>query len=273
MDSAADWSRPESDGQGYRFEKKIAAHAPETHPDYPAVIAVQGADPRDEGRRLGELLRFLKSNGVISSYGQAALLLHSVKDSASGPYLDSLEAAGIWARCEPAGHSRHGDGDEALVTTIHQAKGQEWDVVVIGSLNSPSRENDPIGEVLAQFRAGPSAEPAELIPGFDSARRHYVGFTRARRLLVLTCSGQPQPRFRTIWNSAARWPHVDRAALARQRFDGERGEPMHLDMEFETVRRLTQSGWVYGRSTLLPADGIRNAAPDSVPGRKRMATT
>ena len=78
MDTAADWSRPGGAGQSLRFEKDIVAHEPENDPDYPAVIAVQGADPRDEGRRLGELLRFLKSNGVISSYGQVALLLHSV---------------------------------------------------------------------------------------------------------------------------------------------------------------------------------------------------
>ena len=45
MESAADWSHPDHEGHSVRFEKDIAAHAPETHPDYPAVIAVQGADP------------------------------------------------------------------------------------------------------------------------------------------------------------------------------------------------------------------------------------
>ena len=59
--------------------------APETSPDYPAVIAVQGADAREEGRRVGELLRFLRCSGVIACYGQAALLLHIVKDGVSGP--------------------------------------------------------------------------------------------------------------------------------------------------------------------------------------------
>ncbi len=38
------------------------------------------------------MLRFLKFHGVIASYGQAALLLHSVKDGVSTPYLDSLGA-------------------------------------------------------------------------------------------------------------------------------------------------------------------------------------
>ena len=66
--------------------------APETSPDYPAVIAVQGADAREEGRRVGELLRFLRCSGVIACYGQAALLLH--KDGVVG-----LETAGTG--CEP----------------------------------------------------------------------------------------------------------------------------------------------------------------------------
>ena len=136
----------------------------------------------------------------------------------SGPYLDSLEAAGIGARCEPAGHARVRATDEVLVTTIHQAKGREWDVVVVGSLNGHGRETDPVGEALAEFRVGSCNEPAERVAGFDRARRHYVGFTRARHLLVLTCSGQPQPRFRTIWERAPHWPGVDRDALARQRF-------------------------------------------------------
>ena len=80
----------------------IVPVAPETRPDYPAVIAVQGADAREEGRRVGELLRFLRCSGVIACYGQAALLLHIVKDGVSGPYVDGLETAGEPARCEPA---------------------------------------------------------------------------------------------------------------------------------------------------------------------------
>ena len=52
METAADWSHPDRVGRTCRFEKDLAAHAPETHLDYPAVIAVQGANPRDEGRRL-----------------------------------------------------------------------------------------------------------------------------------------------------------------------------------------------------------------------------
>ncbi len=82
MDTAAEW---DGNGENFRHAKDIVANAPEDHPDYPAVISVQGRGPLDEARQLGELLRFLKHSGVIAGYGQAALLLHSVKDGVSGP--------------------------------------------------------------------------------------------------------------------------------------------------------------------------------------------
>ena len=215
MATAAGW---EVDGRCYRYAKALVAHAPETHLDHPAVISVQGQDPLDEARQLSELLRFLRDNGVIAGYGQVALLLHSVRDQVSGPYLDGLERAGIPVRCEPAGHVPARDADDGLlVTTIHQAKGREWDAVIAGSLCGPDLESDRIGRTLADHGVY-SGEPADRIADFDRARQHYVSFTRARHLLVLTASGEPQARFGSIWERAARWPDVDRESLARQRF-------------------------------------------------------
>ena len=214
MDSAAPW---EFEGRLFRYAKDIVPHAPDAHAGYPAVISVQGRDPVDEAGQLADLLRFLRDNGVITSFGQAALLLHSVKDAVSSPYLDGLERAGIPVRCEPAGHDRVSAGGEVLVTTFHQGKGLEWDVVVIGSLTGPDMATDRIGRNLAEFGVY-SGEPESLIGEFDRARAHYVAFTRARRLLVLTASGEPQARFRSIWDEAAQWPEVAREALAVQRF-------------------------------------------------------
>ena len=52
-------------------------------------------------------------------------------------------------------------------------------------------------------------------------RRHYVGFSRAKRLLVLTSGGVVHPRFDAIWNGLPRWDDLtgsELAALQRQRF-------------------------------------------------------
>ena len=238
MDTAADWEPPDSSGRSFRFPKRIVPHAPDAQADYPFVISVQGRDPVDEARQMAELLRFLKDSSVVASYGQAALLLHSVKDGVSGPYLDGLEAAGIPARCEPAGHNLASAGDEMLVTTIHQAKGREWDVVIVGSLNGPDLETDRVGRNLAEYFDGCSGEPAECIGDFDRARLHYVAFTRAKHLLVLTAAGEPHARFRSIWEGAARWPDVDRDSLTRQRFGAAAAEQRQTTVEIARMDRL-----------------------------------
>ena len=233
MATAAPW---ETGGRSHRYAKSAAPHAPETHRDYPAVISVQGKDSGDEAAQLGELLRFLRTRDVIASYGQAALLLHSVRDEFSGPYLDGLELAGIPVRCEPAGHHRTSTGDAVLVTTIHQAKGREWDVVIVGSLDGPDMETDRIGRALAGCGVY-SGEPEDLIGEFDRARQHYVAFTRAHSLLVLTASGEPHARFRSIWDAAVRWPGVDRDVLTRQRFGPAPAGPRQT-VEIERLDRL-----------------------------------
>ena len=235
MDTAARWDTGE---QSFRYAKDIVPDMPDTHAEYPAVISVQGQDAADEARQLSELIRFLKTRGVIRRYGQVALLLHSVMDRVSGPYLDALESAGIPARCEPAGHGPSVAKDEVLVTTIHQAKGMEWDVVIVGSLTEPDIETDRVGRIFAEFLERCSGEPADRIADFDRARLHYVAFTRAKDLLVLTCAGEPNHRFRSIWDGAAHWPHVDRKALARQRFRSAAGQQRRLSMDIEHLDRL-----------------------------------
>ncbi len=236
MARAADW---ELAGSSFRYAKDIVPNAHGVHPDYPAVISVQGMNPRDESQQLGELLRFLRSSGVIASYGQAVLLLHSVKDRVSGPYLDGLELAGVPARCEASGHpGRHGV-DEMLVTTIHQSKGRQWAVVAVGSLGGLDLETDRVGRNLAEYCGTDGGEPADRIGEFDRARRHYVAFTRARHLLVLTASGELQNRFISLWEGAGRWPEVDREALARQRFKEPAEEGHEVVEEIDYLEQLT----------------------------------
>ncbi len=232
MAAAAPW---EVHGRSYRYTKSAAPNCPESHPGYPAVVSVLGQDPRDEAAQLGELLRFLRDNGVISNYGQAALL-HSVRDQFSTTYLDGLELVGIPVLCEPAGHDRVSAGDGVLVTTIHQAKGREWDVVIVGSLDGPDIETDRIGRTLAGYGVY-SSESEHLIGEFDRARQHYVAFTRARRLPVLTTGGAPSDRFRSIWDATDRRPGMERDSLSRQRFGPASAVPRRV-FDIERLDRL-----------------------------------
>src|SRR5262249_17772477 len=84
--ASVDWSN--SRGAPFRYKKTIEADAAGTHPDYPSVFAVWGHDRRDEAARFADLVEFLKKNEVIADYAQVALLLHSVRDEHSGPYLE-----------------------------------------------------------------------------------------------------------------------------------------------------------------------------------------
>ena len=221
MARVADWSNPDPNGRAFRHPKRITPHDAAAYPDYPAVIAVEGRDTQDEGRQLADLVRFLKRRRVIAKYDQMALLLHSVKGSAAMGYLDTFERAGIPVNRVPSGSGggRRADTRHSVtVTTIHQAKGREWDVVIVGSLSFDNADVDPVGRELRFYLDRPVFEPADRIADFDHARQHYVAFSRPRHLLVLTASGPVHPRFEDAWARLPRWDRMDRRALGRQRF-------------------------------------------------------
>ena len=133
-------------------------------------------------------------------------------------YLDALERAGIPVNRAPAGsrgRRRAGNRHALTVTTIHQAKGREWDVVITGSLDSDNADVDPVGRELqfllptARLRAGQSHR--RLRPCPPALRRLLPA---AKGLLVLTARGRVLPRFNPIWEDTPRWTEMDPTALA-----------------------------------------------------------
>ena len=219
MATAADWTNPAPGGHPFRHPKSIRPHDATSYQDYPAVIAVEGANTWDEGKQLADLVLFLKRRRVIAEYSQIALLLHSVKGPAAIGYLDALERAGVPVNRAASGRQRRYESRRALaVTTIHQAKGREWDVVITGSLDFDNPDTDPTGRELAPYVRRPVFEPADRIAAFDHARQHYVAFSRPKGLLVLTASRPVHARFADVWDCLPRWDRMDRRALARQRF-------------------------------------------------------
>ena len=239
--ASADWHDPEGNVR-LRYDKEIVADESAEHPAYPAVIVVQGSSAYDEGRRLGELIRFLKSRDVIADYAQCAVLLHSVKPTISDPYIDGFQDAMVPIRCVPGGRTVGSNSrpvtDEITVTTIHSSKGLEWDVVAVGSLDFHGGNPDPVGRRLAKYlprgaslQHGSNAEHARM-------RQHYVGFSRPRRLLILTASGQPHPRFDTLWREAPRWPDVDLDSLSRQRFGERNINTTSPEFNISSMKRL-----------------------------------
>ena len=98
--ASADWTN--RGGAPFRFDKTIAPDPASNYPSFPAVFAIWGQNSRDEAKRFADLVQYLKTNGVIEDYSQVALLLHSVRQDHSGPYLDALQAKNIPAFCPRA---------------------------------------------------------------------------------------------------------------------------------------------------------------------------
>lgn len=88
--------------------------------------------------------------------------------------------------------------------TIHQAKGLEFPVVVLGNLDKRDRGAPPIERLIRPLLPRPASEPLERMTAFDTARMFYVALSRAQNLLILThFSGRGQrhhPAFTPILN-------------------------------------------------------------------------
>lgn len=92
------------------------------------------------------------------------------------------------------------------IMTIHQAKGLEFLVVVVGRLDKPPSKQTEKERVLLQsyFQHDPF-EPPERMRGCDRKRLYYVAFSRARDLLVLSAAKKTQVDFLKIWQTSLPW--------------------------------------------------------------------
>jgi DNA helicase-2/ATP-dependent DNA helicase PcrA len=73
--------------------------------------------------------------------------------------------------------------------TIHQSKGLEFPVVVVGSLEAtPRKQFTRLTEILESgYLTRPAFEPLEKTKYYDFRRLFYTAFSRAQNLLVLAC--------------------------------------------------------------------------------------
>ncbi len=69
--------------------------------------------------------------------------------------------------------------------TIHQAKGLEFPVVVLGNLDKRDRGAPLVERLVRPLLSRPAAEPLERLTEFDIARMFYVALSRAQNLLIL----------------------------------------------------------------------------------------
>ncbi|MGM0806465.1 MAG: ATP-dependent helicase [Bacillota bacterium] len=99
--------------------------------------------------------------------------------------------------------------------TIHQSKGLEFPIVLVGSLNkNPAKTYSELDEILEnEYSTKEPFEPLHKVHYYDFWRLYYTAFSRAQNLLVLTGQEQngrwscPSDSFRNVYSDLADWRH------------------------------------------------------------------
>ena len=98
--------------------------------------------------------------------------------------------------------------------TIHQSKGLEFPVVIVGSMEAvPRKQYTELDELLQQnYYSKEPFEPLEQTKHYDFWRLFYTAFSRAQNLLLLTCQEKttgswqaPSKYLRTVYNQTCPW--------------------------------------------------------------------
>ena len=97
--------------------------------------------------------------------------------------------------------------------TIHQSKGLEFPVVLVGSMHStPWKQHTELDELLQEkYYSKEPFEPLNETKHYDFWRLFYTAFSRAQNLLLLTCQEQtkgrrvPSSYFKPVYDSVCSW--------------------------------------------------------------------
>jgi DNA helicase-2/ATP-dependent DNA helicase PcrA len=138
-----------------------------------------------------------------------------IRNQLFGSFLRLLHEGGINEyedpdRPFPKGHIQ--------IMTIHQSKGLEFPVVVVGSLSKNIPSAKDIDRTLSPYYQREPFEPEERITHFDRMRLHYVAFSRAEKILILTSTDAPKQHFSPIWQGLPQWPYVEKNLLSALAF-------------------------------------------------------
>ncbi len=125
--------------------------------------------------------------------------------------------------------------------TIHQSKGMEFPIVVVGSLgNLPRNRNEGIiGDIAEKYYKKPPFEPYEQIKFFDFWRLYYTAFSRAQDLLVLTAnetSREPSLYFGEVYDELINY---DAPEFSFEPFDFEDIKDVNLKEKYSFTSHIS----------------------------------
>lgn len=128
--------------------------------------------------------------------------------------------------------------------TIHQSKGLEFPIVMVGSLEAvPRKQYTMLDEILEQgYLSKPPFEPLELTKYFDFWRLYYTAFSRAQNLLVLTCQEKegrgrtPSSYFEQVYQDLPTWRDK---SFKPQKLNLESVKEINLKREYSFTSHIT----------------------------------
>lgn len=127
------------------------------------------------------------------------------------------------------------------VMTIHQSKGLEFPVVVVGSLDKEISSAKRVDRDLERYYHRSRFEPENRITEFDRMRLHYVAFSRPEKVLALTAHDQPKDYFAPIWQGLLQWPYVQKELLKAQHFELKERMPVKSSYSFTGDLKLYET--------------------------------
>lgn len=127
--------------------------------------------------------------------------------------------------------------------TIHQSKGMEFPIVIVGSLNSsPKEKNDIlIDNIKNDYYHRKGFEPKEYIKYYDFWRLYYTAFSRAKNLLVLTCcekrgrGQEPNKYFNEIYNKL---PYYNDEEFDVNKFEFDKIKKVNLKQSYSFTSHI-----------------------------------
>ena len=127
------------------------------------------------------------------------------------------------------------------VMTIHQSKGLEFPVVIVGSLDKEISSAKQVDRDLEHYYHRVRFEPENKITQFDWMRLHYVAFSRPEKVLALTAHDQPNDYFASIWQGLPQWPYVQKDLLKAQHFEIKERMPVKRSYSFTGDLKLFET--------------------------------
>ena len=130
--------------------------------------------------------------------------------------------------------------------TIHQSKGLEFPVVIVGSMHAvPRKQHTDLDSLLQhKYYSKEPFEPLETTKYYDFWRLFYTAFSRAQNLLLLTCQEKtkgrgwhtPSKYFRPVYNQLRSWHN---AAFQPENLTLETIKDVDLKSEYSFTSHIT----------------------------------